>query len=449
MQDAEVEVFLGIGSNLGHRFEHIRKVLPLIAKKALRQVRLSVIFETKAILPAHAPDAWNIPYLNLVIAGKTSLSPLSLLRNLKEIEKELGRDPHSPRWAPRIIDLDILAWGEKQVVERSLSIPHPELFNRPFFLSLMSSLQADWRYPVSGFPYSRLTLSEILHRHVNPHQGLIKSFIPFPQMVGVINITPDSFSDGGAYLHAEKAMEKVEELAKQGAAVIDLGAQSTRPNSIQISAKEEWNRLEPVLDLLKQKFSRLAATPQISLDSYYPEVIKKALKRYPIDWINDVKGGDELSLLQIAAERGCKIVLNHSLAIPPQEKTVLSFETSPITSLCRWAEKKLKQLKSLGIPPERIIFDPGIGFGKSACQSFSLLREIDHLKKIGCEILVGHSRKSFLKMISLGAPYQRDQETIGISHYLSKKGVDYLRVHNVEAHHQSLTAAAWLEGRVP
>jgi len=407
-------------------------------------MRVSIILETKAILPPGAPNSWNLPYLNLVVTGITSLSPSSLLKTLKRFERELGRDFQAPRWAPRIIDLDILAWNDRILSEATLKLPHPELTNRPFLINLMASLQADWRYPVPGFLYSDLTLAEILHSHIkfNPEKG--KCFLPFPQLVGIVNITPDSFSDGMKYLDAEKAVQRIQDLASQGAAIIDIGAQSTRPGAAFISTKEEWQRLKPVLDLVAQTFRNLLARPQISLDSYNPKIIKRALEHYPIDWINDVNGGKDEQLLQIVAETSCKILINHSLTIPPSRECVLPFDRSPISYLSDWAEKKIKQLDKFGLPKERIILDPGIGFGKSVFQSLSLLREIESLKKKGCEILVGHSRKSFLKIVSEGL--DRDIETMGISYSLLNRGVDYLRVHNVETHQRSLTASALLEG---
>lgn len=407
-------------------------------------MRVSVVFETKAILPSGAPSSWNLPYLNLVVAGESSLSPCSLLSTLKSFEKELGRDLNASRWAPRIIDLDILAWDDRVVSEDGLKLPHPELMNRPFLVNLMASLRPCWRYPVSGFPYSHSTLAEILHSHIKFNAEESKCFLPFPQLVGIVNITPDSFSDGGKYFHAEKATQQIQELADHGAAIIDIGAQSTRPEATRISTDEEWDRLQSVLDLVAQNFRERPAKPLISLDSYNRETIRRALGCYPIDWINDVSGGKDEELLQIVAETNCKIVVNHSLTVPASGKFVLPFDRSPMSYLKCWAEKKIKQLDKFGIPKERVIFDPGIGFGKSPFQSLSLLREIDVLKKTGCEILVGHSRKSFLEIVTNAR--DRDLETIGVSHFLAGKGVDYLRVHNIEAHQRSLTAAALLRG---
>ena len=407
-------------------------------------MRVSVIFETKAILPPGAPTAWDVPYLNLVISGKTALSPHALLQNLKKIERALGRDLQAPRWAPRIIDLDILAWDDLLLTDEALTLPHPELMNRPFLVTLMASLCSHWRYPVPGFPYSDRTLAEILHTHIpfDPEENTC--FMPSPQMVGIVNVTPDSFSDGGRYFEAQHALQRIQELITQGAAVIDIGAQSTRPGALSISSEEEWRRLEPVLDMLMQDFKHRLAKPIISLDSFCPEVILRALRDYPIDWINDVTGGENERILKIVAETPCTVILTHSLTIPASRDTNLSFESNPIRHLCEWAEQKIKKVTAFGIDQARIILDPGIGFGNSPLQSLSLLREIDLLKNSGCEILVGHSRKSFLKILSNHA--DRDLETLGISHYLLRKRVDYLRVHNVEAHQRALTALALVEG---
>jgi 2-amino-4-hydroxy-6-hydroxymethyldihydropteridine diphosphokinase/dihydropteroate synthase len=342
-------------------------------------MRVSVIFETDAILPPEAPPAWELPYFNLVVSGKTTLSPLEMLKNLKKIEQKLGRDLQALRWAPRVIDLDILAWDDLIFSSDELTIPHVELMNRPFFIGLMASLNSDWRYPISGFSYSHLTLREILYRHVvfNPVER--KCFMPFPLMVGIINVTPDSFSDGGNYVDPEKAGQKMKELIDQGAAVIDFGARSTRPGAVSISSEEEWMRLRPVLDLFMSSSER----PQLSIDSCDPKVLELAIERYPVDFVNDVKGGEDENFLRRIAETDCKLIINHSLTIPSDRNIVIPFEKNPILYLYEWAERKIQKLNLLGISHDRIIFDPGIGFGKSPFQSLSLLREIDVLKKNG------------------------------------------------------------------
>ncbi len=409
-------------------------------------MRVSVIFETKAIIPAGSPKTWNLPSFHVVILGKTSLSPDALLINLKQIENELGSDLKAHRLAPCTIDLDILAWDQQVISDEGLTIPHQDLMHRPFLIGLMASLESEWRYPVPGFAYSHLSLSEILHHHIKLDNSFIKCFLPFPQMVGIVNVTPDSFSDGRCYFNAKTAIERIKELAIKGASVIDIGAQSTRPNAQCISSEEEWERLEPIFDFLAHDFISRALKPYISLDSYDSKVIQRALQRYPIDWINDVQGNEDRNYLNFISKTKCKIVINHSLGIPPSKEKVLPFDVNPIQIIYDWAESKIERFSLYGISKERIIVDPGIGFGKSMMQSFSLLREIGCLKKLGCEILVGHSRKSFLNLIALQEASERDNETIGISYYLCKQGVDYLRVHNIEAHQRALAALATLEG---
>ncbi len=409
-------------------------------------MRVSVIFETKAIVPVGSPETWNLPYFNLVILGKTTLSPDALLISLKKIENELGRDLNALRWAPRIIDLDILAWDQQVISYEGLTIPHQELMHRPFLIALMASLESEWRYPVPGFAYSHLSLNEILHCHIKPDNRLIKCLLPFPQMVGIVNVTPDSFSDGGCYFNAKTAIERIQELILQGASVIDIGAQSTRPNAQCTSSAEEWERLEPIFDFLAHEFISRPSKPYISLDSYNSEVIQKALQYYPIDWINDVQGNEDHDFLNLISKTKCKIVINHSLGIPPSKENILPFDVNPIQLIYDWARSKIERFSLYGISKDRIIVDPGIGFGKSMLHSFSLLRDVGCLKKLGCEILVGHSRKSFLNLISTQSSSERDHETIGISYHLCKQGVDYLRVHNIEAHQRSLSALATFEG---
>ncbi len=406
-------------------------------------MRISVMFETKAIVPSGAPSSWDLPYLNLVVSGTTKLSPQELLKTLKTIEKNLGRDFLAPRWAPRIIDLDILAFDDQVIEEENLQIPHKEFLHRPFLVHLMASLKPDWHYPGKEPHFHGLSLAEIIHHHRPPQEAELRCFNASLQFVGIVNITPDSFSDGGKYLEPEAAMQRIWELAAQGAAVIDLGAQSTRPGASPLSSEEEWKRLEPVLNLVRQEFKNHPAIPQISLDSYDPEVIEKALSYYPIDWINDVSGGENTDILKLAAHHSCKIVLMHSLTVPASKLSTIPFEKHPMTYCLDWAERKMRTLASLGIAKEKIIFDPGIGFGKTPLQSVSLLHAIKVLKNTGCEILVGHSRKSFLNLLT--NTIERDFETIGISHFLSRQGVDYLRVHHVGAHQKSLSAATLLE----
>ena len=262
--------------------------------------------------------------------------------------------------------------------------------------------------------------------------------------MAIVNITPDSFSDGGKYVHVDQALKRINELANQGAAVIDIGAQSTRPFAAHVTEQEEWDRLKPIFEYLSQNFTHKFSKPKISLDSFYPEVIEKALEYYPIDWINDVSGTNNEHLLEIVKSRPLKLVLTHSVTVPASPNHVIQFDESPIKIVHDWSKDKLEKLQAINIPKEKIILDPGIGFGKTQVQSVSLMRNCHLLKSLGCEILVGHSRKSFLKLLTTSP--DRDFETVGSSFYLAEKGIDYLRVHNVEAHQKAFTAFQLLQG---
>jgi len=403
-----------------------------------------VIYETRAILSEGAPQSWNLPYLNLVLLGSTELEPEGLLDGLQEIERQLGRDHTAPRWAPRTLDLDILAWGDRIIESRRLKVPHPELLRRPFLLPLMASLDAGWRYPASG-PHRQQSLAEMVHHSATDLvESVLRCYAPAPQMMGIVNVTPNSFSDGGQHLDAECAMERIRQLVTEGAAVIDIGAHSTAKGKAPISMQEEWSRLEPLLQLLGKELASWQAKPLISLDSFYPEVVERALMLCPIDWINDVTGGRDSGFLRLLASTECRIVLGHSLSVPPSRREILPFDSSPIRTVYRWAEEKLEEYARAGVERDRVILDPGVGFGKTPFQSIQLLREVEQLHPLGCEILAGHSRK--LNLLAPTAAAERDLQTMGMSHSLFRKGVDYLRVHDVQRHQELLAATILLEG---
>jgi len=416
-------IYIGIGSNLGDRMSNLRKALSLL-NRYLTDMHPSIIVETEAILPESAPDDWNKPFLNMVVRGKTELDPDELLKSLKQIECEIGRTETYEKWSPRVIDLDILLYKDQVVTSPHLTMPHPELCNRFFFLHLIALLN-----PLLKHPQKNLTFSDLADK--SPYSG--KSLVLSPQLVGIVNITPDSFSDGGLYLESEKAIQKSYDLVSEGASVIDLGAQSTRPGSQTLDAKSEYTNLKPVLDGLKNIDAR------ISVDTFWPEIILQIIDNHPISWINDVKGNLDDETLRAVAKSGCSYVTMHSLSIPPRKENRLPSDVTAIQPICEWAEKSIERLLKLGFKQESIILDPGIGFGKSTYQSLELTRCAQEMKKFGCPLLFGHSRKSYLAPFTSPLPAERDLETIAVSRNL-QQSVDYLRVHNVKDHQRFFVA---------
>jgi dihydropteroate synthase len=260
-----------------------------------------------------------------------------------------------------------------------------------------------------------------------------------PQLVGIVNATPDSFSDGGKY----HPLEQVKSLIQAGASVIDIGAESTRPNASPLTAAEEWERLEP---FLKEAITLCHAHQvKVSLDSYHPENIRNALP-LGLDWVNDVNAlhsPDMISALQAYPQ--ADYVLMHSLGIPANPAIYVDENQDIVEVLMAFFVEKLGMLAHHGISHDRVILDVGIGFGKTAEQSLQLLRHMREFQALGCRLLVGHSRKSCLARFTQNAPAaERDGATLAVSLSLAKQGVDYLRVHNVPLHSQAFMTEAYL-----
>lgn len=423
-------VYIALGSNLGNRLQNLRLAVEAL-KPFLETMRLSTVLETDALLLPDSPKEWNVSYYNMIVCGQTDLSPTALLEQLQQIEISLGRSRNHPRWSPRTIDLDILLYDDLVLSTEQLQIPHPELKNRDFLLHLMALLAPDLNCPEKDLPFEYLARTKLKEKDVH----FYKTFVLYPQWVGIVNITPDSFSDGGNYFKPEAAIQHCYELIEAGASVLDLGAQSTRPGAVQLNAEEEWKRLEPVLKLLD-----LHKIP-ISIDTYQDEVVEHLLKRFPIAWINDVSGKLKTSTLRLIADSNCKVCTMHALHVPPIPG---EFIKNPLQTLKNWCEQQIEQFANCGLTPKNIILDPGIGFGKSPYHTGLLIKQMEVLRKFGCEVLVGHSRKSYINLLGEHKANDRDIETLAISQILKDK-VDYLRVHNVALHQRFFAAQHWIE----
>jgi len=249
------------------------------------------------------------------------------------------------------------------------------------------------------------------------------------KLVAIVNVTPDSFSDGGKYFRPEEAVKVIEQHIADGADIIDIGAESTRPGAIPLTSDEEWQRLEPVFKILPMG--------TFSLDTRHAETARKALD-YGIDWINDVSGFSDMVMLDTVKNSDCKLVVMHSLSIPADKNIVMPESVDVVQEIMEFAKKRIGEMASAGIARDRIIFDPGIGFGKTARQSWAIIDSTEHFSILGVPLLIGHSRKSFL---SDRPGESRDEQTLAVSQTLVKRGVAYLRVHDVAAHKRMLAHA--------
>lgn len=427
-------IYISLGSNLGNRLANLRQAITLLKDNILSNSYESIIIETKALLKSNSPKEWDTPYLNMIIAGETTLPPADLLQKLKDIERKLGRDINAEKWAPRLIDLDILIYDGQIINQTGLKIPHPELANRDFLIHLLALMPKQY-LPKLNIHEDFVRADEYAHNNIDCSKLFFRSFTLGPEVLGIVNITEDSFSDGGKNFAPEVAINNAYKMVDDGAEIIDLGAQSTRPGGIEIIGPEkEYARLAPVLDGIKNINSK------ISIDSYHPQLIRKVIANHKIDWINDVTGNLDDDILRDIAAAGIKILTMHSLSIPPSKENILPHTLSATSSIQIWSDKILEQMLRCGFDANDVIIDPGIGFGKSIYQNLELIRELEVLKTNGCKLLVGHSRKSFIGGFYDGKAHERDLETITISSKLAKSGADFIRIHNIRDHHRLLVA---------
>ncbi len=413
-----MEIYLGLGSNLGDRRAHLTLALSALAPRDIHLVRVSPVVESPAMLPDDAPTDWNRPFLNLAAKCRTERTPDSTLAALKEIEREIGREA-AARWAPRPIDVDILLWGRERIRTPELVAPHPGLAERAFVLAPLAALDPTLTVPGRG----STTVLELSQRHAQH----------IPLWMGIVNVTPDSFSDGGKFIARDQVDAHVDDLLEAGAEIIDLGAESTRPGATPIDADTEWRRLEPVLAPLLDKHSGRMLGPRFSIDTYHAENAKRALA-LGVDAINDVSGLTTPRMLELATASDCDFVAMHNVGVPANPKHVLPLDQDPGDLVERWLEARLTEWQRAGLDLARVVFDPGIGFGKNPLQSLRLLRDMRRFQRFGLRCLVGHSRKSFMHRAAAGDNADRDLFTVGASLDLCDQGVDILRVHNVAAH---------------
>jgi len=444
------DVVIGVGTNLGDRLSHLRAgVRRLRGLPSLAVAAVSPIYESDALVPDGAPGDWRKPYLNLAVRAEWSGEPRALLRELKTVETELGRRPRE-RWSPREVDFDLLTFGGLEVSEPDLVLPHPGLLERPFALLPWTDVGGERRGggEAGSAPGGEKTRRRLARWRADPETVPLRTrrtFFSLTELVGIVNITPDSFSDGGRWLAADHAAAHARALIGDGASVLDLGAESTRPGSSAVTADEEWARLCPVLDGLGRAEDRTVVT---SVDTRHSATARRAIAA-GADWINDVTGFEDPEMLAAVAGAPVDVVAMHSLGIPPSRVRTLPPDADPVEALLEWGEDTVSRLAQAGVARARIILDPGIGFGKTPDQNAEILRRPEELFRPGIRILIGHSRKSFLAgWYPEGHPGAtradaRDPETAVLSAHLAGLGVDYVRVHDVGASARAIRTLAF------
>ena len=248
-----------------------------------------------------------------------------------------------------------------------------------------------------------------------------------PLLMGIINVTPDSFSDGGNYLDPDKAIEYGLQLAAQGADILDVGGQSTRPGAHQgISAEEELSRVMPVLSAL----CRSTSLP-ISIDTFEPRVAQEALLA-GVEAINDITAFTNPQMLKLAHSSACGVCAMHMQGTPQTMQDNPDYE-DVVVDVLEFLRQRRDTLIAAGIEQARIALDPGIGFGKTKEHNIALLSNAWRFHCLDCPLLVGHSRKRFIRQMAANPNADTLPGTIAAALALARQKVQILRIHDVEA----------------
>ncbi len=253
-----------------------------------------------------------------------------------------------------------------------------------------------------------------------------------PLFMGILNVTPDSFSDGGKYLNLENAINHAEELIKSGADIIDVGGESTKPGAELVSEEEELKRIIPVIYELRKLHPKII----ISVDTYKANVAQLAISA-GANMINDISGFTmDKEMVKVAAKLNCPIVIMHNDGIPATKPALRHCEehsdeaiSTTLSEVYNWLKKQTDYALSSGIKKENIIIDPGIGFGKTAEEDFLLIQNLKQFKSLNFSILVGPSRKSFIK--KLFDDCNIEEKTEEIINLAIRNGANIVRMHKI------------------
>lgn len=437
-------VYVGLGSNLGDRAGFIAE-----AQRKMQSENLGFIDNTSFLYESRATYLTDQPnFLNGVCRLRTELGATELLVQLKRIEVAMGRQ-QGERYGPRNIDLDILFYDALEVAQEQpqpLVIPHPRLHEREFVLRPMCDID-----PSLQHVRLQLTVEQLLDRLCPQPPSTIARVLPLgpnhswrwgerTYIMGVLNITPDSFSDGGDHLSVENAVEQAHKLVHAGADMIDIGGQSTRPGATEISSKEELDRVLPVIERLRS--DPVTRAIPLSIDTYRAEVAAAALDA-GVTLVNDISAGlRDPALLSVVQRHGAPVCLMHmcgdsrSMGLAQSQQYL---DDDAVGAIELFLAARVTAALRAGISRWNILVDPGLGFAKRPERSMNIIRRLRDICRPGSileglPMLVGPSRKGFLQSaVGARTPTERVWATAAACTALVAHGADVLRVHDVAA----------------
>eukprot|EP00435_Cladocopium_sp_Y103_P053358 s75_g17.t1 len=449
--------YVALGSNVGDRLRHLsRSIKSLVQLEGVQLLRTSSLYSTKAQYVSDQPA-----FLNAVVMLRLSPGRLAdlqgLLSDFKRIEDDLGRRP-GVRRGPRVIDLDMVAVGQRvlNITEGQypLQVPHLLMHERDFVLVPMAELDPQWRHPtLSGSPNLVELVERLKSGAANGPTGASLDLWPVQVLpaaggltgrkegalwrrgeqtliMGILNITPDSFSDGGDRFETAAAVQAAKDMIADGAHILDIGGESTRPGAAEVPVEEEVTRVVRVIKGIRE--AGVDAT--ISIDTRKAAVAKAAIEA-GADWINDVSGGDfDAAMFDVAKEFLAPIILMHMKGTP-QTMNSLAVYTSVVDEVGDHLLRQRQRAEAAGVPGWNIMLDPGIGFAKDLEQNLTLLRHCGELvsRTQPSPMLIGASRKRFLGTI-LGEPdfKKRTFGNAAATAIAIAAGADMVRVHEVK-----------------
>ena len=260
-----------------------------------------------------------------------------------------------------------------------------------------------------------------------------------PVTMGILNVTPDSFSDGGRFLNPESALVQAMAMAADGAAIIDIGGESTRPGAAPVTLEEELQRVIPVLEALAGR-----TTTAVSVDTSKPEVMVAAIEA-GASMINDVNALRAPGALEAVAEGGAAVCLMHMLGEPRTMQSDPSYD-NVVEEVFEFLAQRIEACRVAGIPGHRIVVDPGFGFGKTLAHNLQLLRGLDRFCELGTALMVGVSRKSMIGAVLDRPLEQRLAGSLALALLAVERGAQILRVHDVGATMDVLRMRAAVNG---
>jgi len=434
--------FVALGSNVGNRQQQLCAAWRRVQDTLGRVVATSPLYETAAAYVTDQPS-----FLNAVVAVETALPPLEALAKLKAAERDLGRQVRY-RNGPREVDLDLLYLGDERLDVDALTLPHPRIDERDFVLRPLRACRAQIAAGEYGLVDDALKkrwgaeyLSEDIdgeERRVWSSLGAMVETGTKTGVMGVLNCTPDSFSDGGLHVDVDAALRSAEAMVAHGVDYLDVGGESTRPGSSPPSLNEELDRVLPLVERLTQ------FKVPVSVDTRRSEVALAA-RDAGAACTNDVSGGVyDADMLRALADddqqRG--VVLMHMRGEPGTMNSLASYE-DVVAEVSVELQERVTAALDAGICPWRVVVDPGIGFAKNTEHNVALLRNLAQFKRnLGnLPVLIGASRKRFLGELAGEADAsKRDAATAGAC-VACVPHADVVRVHDVRTAVQALKVA--------